>query len=67
MAKFTHAFDVSIANAFESDKEDFGEAFNEWIKSFDSTHSLRKALLNSDESTKSIIQGVQHSETYAND
>lgn len=66
MAKFTHAFDVRIANSFESDCEDFEEAFNKWAESFDNAVSLRRALLASDESTKSILQGVQHSETYTN-
>ena len=66
MAKFTHAFDVRVANSFESDCEDFEEAFNKWAKSFDNDVLLRKALLTSDESTNSILQGIQHSETYTN-
>lgn len=66
MAKFTHYFDVRLANNFDSDLGDFEEAFDEWVNSFDDLESVRRALLTSDESTKSIMQGVQHNETSEN-
>lgn len=63
MPLYTHYFDVRIAQSFESGIEDFDEAFDEWCKQFATTSELRSALLTSDESTKSILQGIDHSDT----
>lgn len=63
MPRYTHYFDVRIAQSIESDIEDFEEAFDEWCKQFATTSELRQALLTSDESTKSLIQGLDHSDT----
>lgn len=64
--RYTHYFDMRLANSFESDVEDFDEAFDAWCNSFPDRPSLRIALLTSDEGTKSILQGVLHSETCEN-
>lgn len=61
--KYTHFFDVRLANSFESDTEDFDEAFGDWCASFQDTPALRKALLCSDECTVSILEGVIYSDT----
>lgn len=64
--RYTHYFDMRLANSFESDVEDFDEAFDAWCNSFPDRPSLRNALLTSDEGLKSILQGVLHSETCEN-
>lgn len=63
MAKFLHSFDVRISKQFESDIEDFDEAFNAWASSFADRSALRKNLLTTDEGTKSILQGIVHNQT----
>ena len=64
--KFTHYFDVRLANNFESDIEDFDEAFDAWASGFASRPELRAALLNSDEDTKSLLKGIVYSDTCEN-
>ena len=64
MPRYTHCFDVRIAQSFESDIEDFEEAFEAWAAQFKTSSELRTALLSSDESTKSIIQGLDYSDTH---
>lgn len=61
--KYTHYFDVRVANHFQSDIEDFDAAFNVWAEQFTDSHELRKHLLSSDEDTKSILQGIVYLET----
>jgi hypothetical protein len=65
--RYTHYFDVRLAISFDSDIEDFDDAFDAWLESFPTTESRRKALLSSDESTESLIQGIVYSDTHAND
>jgi len=64
--RYTHYFDVRLANSFQSDIEDFDEAFDAWCDSFPDKLSLREKLLVSDESTMSILKGVLHSDTCVN-
>lgn len=64
--RYTHYFDVRVAQRFESDIEDFDEALDQWLRSFDTTTKLRNALLTSDEDTKSLTQGIIHSDTCVN-
>tara|TARA_Y100000589_G_scaffold283019_1_gene280828 strand:+ start:267 stop:482 length:216 start_codon:yes stop_codon:yes gene_type:complete len=61
--KYTHYFDVQLAQQFDSDIPDFDEAFEEWAKGFKDSLTLREALLDSDESTRSLCQGIIWSET----
>ena len=61
--KYTHYFDVRIAQQFDSDNPDFDEAFDEWVESFRDSLALRQALLDTDESTKTMCQGIEWSET----
>ena len=56
--KYTHSFDVRLAQQFESDIADFDDAFDKWAESFKDSLSFRQALLDTDESTKSICQGI---------
>jgi len=65
--KYTHYFDVRVAQSFESDIEDFDAALSKWISSFQTSIALRKAMLTSDEGTKSMLQGIIHSDTIDND
>lgn len=66
--KYTHYFDVRIANSFESDIEDFEDAFDHWLStSFADRTAIRAALLTSDEDTKSLLAGVVYSDTVEND
>ena len=58
MPRYQHSFDTRICTCFESDIADFEEAFDDWIDSFADSAAKRAALLNSDESTKTLIQGV---------
>ncbi len=62
--KYHHYFDVRIANDFHSDIEDFDEAFEAWAEKFTDRSALRARLLASDESLKTICQGIVHSETF---
>ncbi len=61
--KYTHYFDIRLANSFESETEDFEVAFEEWAKTFSSSQALRQKLLDSDESIKTIMQGIVWSDT----
>lgn len=61
--RYTHSFDTRIAINFESDIEDFDEAFNAWASSFPDSASARAALLNGDESTKTLMEGIVHNQT----
>jgi hypothetical protein len=61
--RYTHSFDTRIAINFESDIEDFDEAFDEWISQFPDSAAQRAALLNGDDSTKELIRGVSHART----
>jgi hypothetical protein len=65
--KYTHYFDVRVAQSFESDIEDFDAALSKWISSFQTSIALRKAMLTSDEGAKSMLQGIIHSDTIDND
>jgi len=61
--KYTHSFDVRLAQQFESDIPDFDDAFDKWAEGFKDSLTFRQALLNSDESTKSLCQGIIWSDT----
>lgn len=65
--RYTHCFDVRLANSFESDVQDFDEAFEAWCESFPDRPSLRSRLLASDEDAKTILQGVIHNDTFENE
>lgn len=61
---FHHSFELCISNVgFESEIEDFDEAFDAWVYSFPTLDSLRKALLTTNESTKSLLDATIHSGT----
>ena len=62
--RYTHYFDVLIANEFQSDFEDFDKAFAHWSQNFPDDLALRARLLASDESLKTICQGIVYSETF---
>lgn len=55
---YTHNISVNFSTSFESDIEDIEEAFDKWLESFSSVDDKRKALLSTDESTRSIVEGV---------
>jgi len=61
--KYTHYFDVRVSQQFESDTEDFDIAFDKWANEFKDSLLFRKALLTTDESTKSLCQGIIYSDT----
>jgi hypothetical protein len=61
--RYTHSFDTRVAINFESDIEDFDEAFDEWITQFPDSAAKRAALLNGDESTKNLLKGIIHNQT----
>ena len=61
--KYHHHFDVRLANDFHSDIEDFDQAFEAWSEKFTDRSALRKRLLTSGESLKTILQGIVFSET----
>ena len=61
--RFHHHFDVRLTNDFHSDIEDFEQAFEAWSKKFTDRSALRKRLLTSGESLKTILQGIVFSET----
>ena len=63
MARYCHSFDTRICISFESEIEDFEEAFDTWIDSFPDSAAKRAALLNSDESAKTLMQGVSWNNT----
>lgn len=67
MARYTHHFDISITNNFDSDIEDFEEALEAWLGQFTSTEETRTSLLFTDESTKSIIKCITHNDTVKNE
>lgn len=61
---FHHYFELCLSNVgFQSDTENFEEAFDAWVASFPDTESLRKALLTSNESTSSLLGATIHSGT----
>ena len=62
--KFAHYFDVCISKRIESDIEDFDDALNTWINSYESIDTLRNALLTTDQSTKDLLKGILHSDTW---
>lgn len=64
--KYTHYFDFSVSQSFDSDVEDFDAALTKWIDSFGSASEFRKALMSSDESIKSIVSGIVLSDTHEN-
>ena len=55
---YTYSFNVLIARQFKSDIADFDDAFDKWAESFRDSLSLRQALLDADESTKNLCQGI---------
>lgn len=63
MARYTHYFDVRISNSFESDIEDFDDAFDEFIDGFKDVDAKRKRLLHTDESTSSLMKGIVYNGT----
>ena len=63
MPRYTHSFDTRIAVSFESDIDDFDEAFDTWMVQFPDSAARRAALLNGDESTNTLIEGVIHNYT----
>ena len=60
--KYTHYFDLTVANHFESDIEDFDKALNAWAAQI-TRGKLRDALLDTDEGVKSIWEGIVYSDT----
>jgi len=63
MARYTHYFNVCISNSFESDIEDFDDAFDEFIDGFEDIDAKRRELLHTDESTTSLMKGIIYSQT----
>lgn len=63
MARYTHHFDVHLSNSFESNIEDFDEAFDEFIDGLGDVEAKRKRLLHTDESTKSLMKGIVYNQT----
>jgi hypothetical protein len=61
--RYTHSFDTCINGQFDSEVEDFDEAFNEWISQLPDNDARRTALLNGSDSTKELIRGVSHART----
>jgi hypothetical protein len=61
--RYTHYFDTRIEIQFDSDIEDFDEAFDEWMAQFFDSAARRKALLDGGESTKDLMRGIIHSDT----
>ena len=55
---YTHHISVNFTTSFESDIEDIEEAFDKWLESFSSVDDRRRALLSTNESTRSIVEGV---------
>ena len=55
---YTHHILVSFTTSFKSDTEDIEEAFDRWLESFSSEDEGRQALLSTNESTRSIVEGV---------
>lgn len=55
---YTHHILVSFTTSFKSDTEDIEEAFDRWLESFSSVDDRRQALLSTNESTRSIVEGV---------
>jgi hypothetical protein len=64
--KYTHIFGVELVRRFDSDIENFDEAFDQWVESFKDSLSLRRALLGR-ESTRSLLKGLIWSETFEPD
>jgi hypothetical protein len=62
--KYKHYFDLTVANHFESDIEDFDDALNAWAAQI-TRGKLRGALLDTDEGVQSIWEGIVHSDTEA--
>jgi len=63
MARYTHYFNVCISNSFESDIEDFDDAFDEFIDGFEDIDAKRRELLHTDESTTSLMKGIIYNQT----
>lgn len=56
--RYRHCFDTRIAVIFESDDDDFTSAFDAWLAQFPDSAAKRAALLDGDEGTKTLIEGV---------
>jgi hypothetical protein len=65
--RYTHSFDTRICVKFDSDIEDFDEAFDAWIDQFPDSASKRAALLKGSESTRDLMRGIIHNQTDDNE
>lgn len=61
--RYTHYFDTRVAIQFDSDIEDFSEAFDAWMESLPDAAARRNALLDCQESVSTLMEGVIHSQT----
>jgi hypothetical protein len=61
--KYTHYFDFRVSQSFDSDVKDFNKALSQWMDSFKSASEFRKALINSDESLRSLLSDIAFSDT----
>lgn len=46
--RYTHYFDLLVANQFSSDIEDFDEAYQAWLDTFSSQDDVARELLKGD-------------------
>ena len=71
MPRYTHSFDTRVCIIFDSDIEDFDDALNAKFKELAaSSHSqtaVRDFLLDGDESTKTLIEGIIYNQTDDNE
>ena len=60
--RYTHYFDVVISNDFQSNFEDFDQAFAAWSQKFTDNSALRMRLLNTNSSLKEIARSIEFME-----
>lgn len=63
MTVYSHSFRLSIYREFTSTHRNFGDALTDWTESFYTDDQLRKALLDSDQSTDDILDSVEFHQT----
>jgi hypothetical protein len=66
MARYTHSFDTRVCIVFESDLEDLDEALAHklaWLHQVGGSAAQRRWLLSSDESIKTLIEGIVWNQT----